>query len=218
MKTHNLHPHWYNAPLPLSSVQTQNPNLVFDDFFECYHLNEVREIMWQWLTEAVSSPRSHSNDSHERNNYMFFYEKMEALVEAAWIMNRGSGTVNNQASQVNDKDDNKPAQAAAQTAERDRYSKPARLVEKAASHPDDVIAEVFALIQFDELQQYLLPSWLRVALINTASPYAASLNREILYEFYEQLLPFMEALYLIGDAMVQSWVLMDQVEFLGDSG
>lgn len=199
-KTLNLHPHYFNQPLRLIADQTQNPNLVFDDFFECYHLNEVREIMWQWLTDAVSSPRSHSNDPHERNNYMFFYEKMESLVEAAWIMNWGSGTVNNKASQVNDNEDNKPVQTTAKAAQPDRYSKPGRLIEKAASHPDEVIAEVFSHIQFDELQQYLLPSWLRVALINTASPYAASIDREILYEFYEQLLPFVEALYLIADA------------------
>lgn len=49
MKTHNLHPHCYNAPLRLTPDQTQNPNLVFDDFFECYHLNEVREIMWHQI-------------------------------------------------------------------------------------------------------------------------------------------------------------------------
>jgi hypothetical protein len=41
------------------------------------------------VTEAIASPHGQSNDYHERNNYMFFYEKMEALVEAAWIMNQG---------------------------------------------------------------------------------------------------------------------------------
>lgn len=200
MKTYNSHPYYYNQPLRLTQEQTNYPKLILDDFFECYHLNEVREIMWQWLTEVVSSPRSHSNDPHERNNYMFFYEKIEALVEAAWIMNRSSGTVNNPASQVNGEEDNKPVQTTAKAAQPDRYSKPARLIEKATSHPDDVIAEVFAHILFDELHQYLLPSWLRVALTNTVSPYAASIDREILYEFYEQLLPFVEALYRITEA------------------
>jgi hypothetical protein len=102
-KSHNLHPHFYNQPLRLTPDQTQNPNLVLDDFFECYHLKEVREIMWQWLTSAVSSPGSHVDDHHERNNYMFFYEKMEALVEAAWIMNRGTGEVTNPARPVKEK-------------------------------------------------------------------------------------------------------------------
>jgi hypothetical protein len=75
MKTHNLHPHYYNQPLRLTEEQLQNPKLILDDFFECYHLNEVREIMWQWLTEAVSSPRTHSNDPHERITTCSFMKK-----------------------------------------------------------------------------------------------------------------------------------------------
>jgi hypothetical protein len=91
MKTHNLYPQYYNAPLRLTPTQLEDLKEVLDDFFECYHLDEVREIMWQWTVEVVSNPRSMANDHHERNNYMFFYEKLEALVEAAWIMNRGAG-------------------------------------------------------------------------------------------------------------------------------
>jgi hypothetical protein len=110
MKTLNANPQFQNQPLRLTPAQTQNPNLVITDFFECYHLNEVREIMWQWLTEVVSSPRDSANDPHERNNHMFFYEKMEALVEAAWILNRGTGQFSNPKSQANKKADNGPVQ------------------------------------------------------------------------------------------------------------
>jgi hypothetical protein len=199
MKTQNNHHLYYNLPLRLSPAQTQNPNLVLDDFFEYYHLNEVREIMWQWLTEVVSSPRDSANDPHERNNHMFFYEKMESLVEAAWILNRGTGQFSNPKSQANKKADNKPVQTTEKAVQPTRFSKPARLIEKATSHPVEVIAEVFDQTSLSDLTDYLLPNWLRVAVINTQSPYSHGNGRETLYEFYEQLISFVTQLYITSE-------------------
>lgn len=88
MKTHNKHPHWFNVPLRLNEAQNQNPALVIDDFFECFHLNEVREILWNWVVEVISSPHAISNDHHERNNHIYFYEKIEHLVEAAYVIKK----------------------------------------------------------------------------------------------------------------------------------
>ncbi len=195
-KTYNSNPLWHSQPLRLTPTQTQNPNLVLNDFFECYHLHEVREIMWQWVTEAVSSPHSRSNDPHERNNYLFFYEKMESLVEAAWIMNRGIGRVANPGRQAPETVTNERVDTTVKATQSTRFSKPARLIEKVATEPAELIAEVFSHTTLKDLHEYLLPSWLRVALINTQSLYSAARDREILYEFYEQLLPFVEALYV----------------------
>jgi hypothetical protein len=196
MKTYNNHPLWYNEPLRLTSHQTQNPNVVLDDFFECYHLNEVRELMWTWVVEAVSSPHSNANDHHERNNYMYFYEKIESLVEAAWIMNRG--TIKN-AKHAPGKEQEERVETNGKACQRARFYKPARLIEKVAEQPTEVITEVFTLTPFNEMQEYLLPTWLRVAVINTESPYSADKGRETLYEFYDQLLLFVEALYVISE-------------------
>lgn len=88
MKTHNNHPQWYNQPLRLNEDQRQNPILILDDFFECYHLNEVRELLWNWFVEVMSSPHGISIDPHERNNHIYFYEKIEALVEASFIIKK----------------------------------------------------------------------------------------------------------------------------------
>ena len=127
MKTYNHHPQWYNQPLRLQEEEINNPNLVFNDFFQCYHLNEVRETMWQWVVEVISSPHSISSDHHERNNHLYFYEKMESLVEAAWIINRGKAPVA----------DCPDCKAASSTVKRhvanelrNRYTKPERLIEK----------------------------------------------------------------------------------------
>jgi hypothetical protein len=86
MRTCNHHPQWYNQPLRLTEEQRKNPMMVFDDFFECYHLNDVRDILWKWTVEIVSSPGSISSEPLERSNHFYFYEKMETLIEAIYIM------------------------------------------------------------------------------------------------------------------------------------
>jgi hypothetical protein len=74
-KTYNKHPQWYNQPLRLSKEQMQNPMLILDDFFQCYHLNETRQILWEWLTEVISNSRSISIEGLDRSNHVYFYEK-----------------------------------------------------------------------------------------------------------------------------------------------
>ena len=88
MKSYNKHPVWHNQPLRLSREQMQNPAPVIDDFFDTYHLNDVREILWNWMVEVVSTPRSISNDPRERNNHIFFYENIETLIEAAFVLRK----------------------------------------------------------------------------------------------------------------------------------
>ncbi|MBO9203360.1 MULTISPECIES: hypothetical protein [Niastella] len=85
-KTYNKHPQWYNQPLRLTKEQKNDPLLVLDDFFECYHLNEVRQTLWEWLTEVLSSQRSIAIEPLDRNNHIYFYEKIEAIIELAYVM------------------------------------------------------------------------------------------------------------------------------------
>jgi hypothetical protein len=85
-KSSNHHPHWSKEPLRLTTEQKANPLIAFDDFFECYHLHEVREILWNWTVEVLSSPHGISSDHQERNNHIYFYEKIETLVEAAFVL------------------------------------------------------------------------------------------------------------------------------------
>jgi hypothetical protein len=86
MRTCNNHPLWYNQPLRLNEEERQNPKLVIDDFFECYHLNDAREILWKWMVEVVSSSGSISSEALERSNHIYFYEKIEALIEACYML------------------------------------------------------------------------------------------------------------------------------------
>lgn len=90
MRALNKHPDWYNQPLRLNNDERQNPRLVIENFFESYHLQEVREILWNWMVEIVSSSRSIAQEGKQRNDHIYFYEKIEALVEAAFLIHQRS--------------------------------------------------------------------------------------------------------------------------------
>ena len=59
---------------------------VLNEFFECYHLNDVRDLVWKWLVEVLSSSGNISAEALERGNHIFFYEKIELLIEACFII------------------------------------------------------------------------------------------------------------------------------------
>ncbi|OQP50695.1 hypothetical protein A4H97_02315 [Niastella yeongjuensis] len=86
MRSCNNHPLWHNQPLRLTDEERNNPFLVFQDFFESFHLNDVREQLWNWLIEVVSSPNSISSEPLERSNHFYLYEKIEAVIEACYII------------------------------------------------------------------------------------------------------------------------------------
>lgn len=74
-KTHNNHPQWCNQPLRLTKEQRKDPLPIFDDFFECYHLKDVREKLWEWVSEILVSPNDVSSGPLDRSDHLYFYEK-----------------------------------------------------------------------------------------------------------------------------------------------
>lgn len=88
MQSQNKLPDWHNQPLRLNEVEVKDPRLIIDNFFECYHLQEVRQTLWCWLVEIISSSRSISQEGKQRNNHIYFYEKLETLIEAAFLVNQ----------------------------------------------------------------------------------------------------------------------------------
>lgn len=86
MRTCNHQLQWCNQPLRLNEKEMKDPLLVLKEFFECYHLNDTRDILWKWTVEVLSSSGSISSEALERSNHLYFYEKLEALIEASYII------------------------------------------------------------------------------------------------------------------------------------
>lgn len=213
-KTYNKHPQWYNQPLRLTKEQIKDPLPVLDDFFECYHLNETREILWEWLTEVISSQRTIAIEPLDRNNHIYFYEKIEEVIEAAFVMKNkihkhrrrqekrrlkkgirpekdlfAKVQVNNINSVID-----KPVIETA--ANEDIFNKPKQLIEYVEEAPMYVITEVFKSESLAFLRDQLR-DWLHVGLSADCSIYEDGEQRRQLLSFQDQLIELVEALFII---------------------
>ncbi|WP_207511065.1 hypothetical protein [Longitalea luteola] len=189
MKTYNHHPQWRNQPLRLTEEQGQDPRPVLDDFFQCYHLNDVRQILWEWLTEVLCSQRI--NEPLERNNHIYFYEKVEFVIEAAYVICKGP----DHQIKKNFRSENVIQVAETRENESDLI-KPKQLIEYVDSDPFYVIKEVFKNESLPFLRNQLR-DWLRVALSADCSIYEEGEQRKQLLSFQDQLMILVEALFVI---------------------
>lgn len=76
----------------LSKEAKENPLMVLYDFCDAYHLHEVRKTLWDWLVTALGKTHSLYDDAKERSNLCFFYENMEELMEAIYLLHQQQGT------------------------------------------------------------------------------------------------------------------------------
>jgi hypothetical protein len=224
-KTYNTHPQWYNQPLRLTKEQKQDPLPVLDEFFQNYHLNEVRQTLWEWLSEVLSSPRSISNDYHDRNNHIFFYEKIESAIEAVFIIKkkihkhrrRREKWKLKQATlpgldkatkikEVNSSDKLIPALETEENA--DLFNKPKQLIEYVDNDPIYVINEIFKKESLDFLRDQLR-DWLFVAVSADTAIYEDGEQRKQLLSFQDQLLVLVEALFVINTENIDKESLKD---------
>lgn len=70
----------------LNKDEAPTPLQVISDFCDTYHLPETKDILWEWVTNALSKSPSIYDTGKERSNLLFFYEKMKALVEAVYMI------------------------------------------------------------------------------------------------------------------------------------
>ncbi|AEV97464.1 hypothetical protein A4D02_35905 [Niastella koreensis] len=212
-KTYNKHPQWYNQPLRLTKDQKRDPLPVLDDFFECYHLNEVRETLWQWLTGVLSCQRSVAIEPLDSNNYIYFYEKIEGIIEAAYVMKRkmhkhrrwqekkkfkkNNHSENNQIAEVNGKTHSNEVSTTTETRVNEEvFNKSTQLIEHVDTDPLYEINEVFKNESLGFLRDQL-QNWLLVALSADTGLYDEGELRRQLFLLQEQLQILVEALFVI---------------------
>ncbi|OQP65839.1 hypothetical protein A3860_14695 [Niastella vici] len=213
MKTYNNHPHWHNQPLRLTKEQKRDPLPVLDDFFECYHLNDVRQILWQWLTTVISSHQSISNDALDRDNHLYFYEKIEGIIEAAYVMKRKLLKHRRKVEKRRLKKSSQPENiqyvktpehfksnatglAAENVVNGEVFNKPKQLLEFVDEAPIYVITQVFKSESLAFLRDQLR-DWLHVALSADSTIYDDGEQRRQLLSFQDHLLVIVEALFVI---------------------
>lgn len=70
----------------LDAAETNDPMLVIDELFDFSDLPGIRELMWDWLKATVTCTYHKELPREERTAIIALYEKMEKLVEAAYLI------------------------------------------------------------------------------------------------------------------------------------
>lgn len=69
----------------LNELEVANPEIVIDEFFRFSTLPESRKLLWDWLRVMVDEDFEQLEDC-EQNKLLKFFENLEKLVEAAYIL------------------------------------------------------------------------------------------------------------------------------------
>jgi len=186
-KTYNNRPQWCNEPLRLTEEQMHDPILVLTDFFQYYHLKDTREILWDWLTEVISSTRRLSSDPHDRGNQLYFYERIEELIEAALLISRSLNSIKS--------DESNPSIIDHNEGDKEILCKPKHLIEYVEREPIYVLKKVFN--PDDEFIIGEVKEWLKVGLSAESTVYDDCEQRRNLISFHDHLIMLIEALFVI---------------------
>lgn len=75
---------WLHYPIYLSSIERINPYFAISNFFKIYTVNQYLDFLYEWLETGLSN---HSADEFlDTSDVIYFYENMQKLYEAAWII------------------------------------------------------------------------------------------------------------------------------------
>lgn len=86
MSRYNRNKGFYGRPYILNEEERKAPLQVMDDFFTDIHLHESREYLAEWLECALTTDNSQFSEANQRSAIVNFAEKLEELIEAAYIL------------------------------------------------------------------------------------------------------------------------------------
>jgi hypothetical protein len=71
-----------NFFITLTPEELSKPENVIKNFFDCYSIEDIQEVTWEWLTAAITKAPSIYDNARERSNLIFFYECLIKLIGA----------------------------------------------------------------------------------------------------------------------------------------
>ena len=77
---------WLHYPVLLSPLERINPYLAISNLFEIYTIEQYLTFLYEWLEAGLSV--STIDDDLDMSDVIYFYENMQKLYEAAWIIHQ----------------------------------------------------------------------------------------------------------------------------------
>jgi hypothetical protein len=90
MQHFRSHPEFYNRPIRLTG---EDPQMVITRFFQDYHLHELRQALWNWFEAAITADTVWFEEASDRCGLVILYSRLEELIEATCIIDKGIATV-----------------------------------------------------------------------------------------------------------------------------
>jgi len=84
------HPDFYNKPVRLA--QDKPVAQVISDFFDDFHLSDIRQVLWQLVVVATTTDNDKFQEPEARADLLHHYSRLEELVEAAYLINEAQQT------------------------------------------------------------------------------------------------------------------------------
>ncbi|RAJ80111.1 HEPN domain-containing protein [Chitinophaga dinghuensis] len=88
LNKHDLQPAWMNRTFTLSLPEVQNPFEVLQNFFLLDDLYGLRESLWEIIKSTVTGSFNKELDRNTRGDMVFFYENLERLIEASYLLHK----------------------------------------------------------------------------------------------------------------------------------
>jgi hypothetical protein len=79
-----------DSPLRLTPGQMKDPIRVLADFFGGFDLEDTRDLMW-FLVSRVVCLGDEDLDEVSRSDILMYYEEVERLIEAAYLIRQKKG-------------------------------------------------------------------------------------------------------------------------------
>lgn len=67
-----------------SRAKGLTPNVTLSDFFLTYSKEEAKKKLWELLYHSFSSSEGTTWNSQTRSDYLFFYKKMDELIDLCY--------------------------------------------------------------------------------------------------------------------------------------
>ena len=193
------YPEWHHKPLRLSRAEIQNPWLVFEEFFDMFHLTNIRDDLKLWLDDTANS------GTEDMIRHAHTCGMVEKLAEAAHLLYEEK--VQEENGEDDDEAISEEQEPSSGEAEEDdsgfeedsgRKSFAKRLLVKAdRNNPEKTMVRVFKIEEPDTLKE-TIQQWCRMALANDRANYEEASQREDVLVFCDEVLKLSEASYCIG--------------------
>lgn len=193
------YPEWHNKPLRLTKAEIKNPWLVVEEFFDMFHLTDIRDDLKFWLDDTANS------GTEDMRRHAHTCSMVEKLAEAVHLLYEekeqdesggdGEATVSTEldSSSGEEEEDDSGFEE-----ESDRKPFAKRLLIKAdRNNPAETMFRVFKIEEPDTLKE-TVRQWCKIALANERANYEVASQREDILIFCDEVLKLIEATYCLG--------------------